>query len=331
MKKVKHFAFTSLLCLSACGSGMPAQGFLNFQVHWPQLSAFRVQVIPEATTHIEIEIFDETGRLELRTRVDREQGEQRLRLALQVGAKQVVISAKDASGRLLAESRSEVTIKQGEVSQVKSELLPLALEGDTTPSGNNPSSQPSSPQPEPSSASNNGGEVTGGEENPTEPTPIESPQVEPSVQPSSSSGGGGGGSSSGGGGGGGGGTSPTTPTLSVSATPGTLPGMGYATFVEATLSNGSTPGVVSWSCVSPSGISPCDNFASSTAKTVWTAPSDSNEFGNDTVKSFDFILTASTTVNGVSVSGSVTVNVKRGQSGTISIPSSPNAGQFDGG
>lgn len=323
MKKVIRFTFGSLLCLSACGTPYAQNGYLKFNVQWPQTAAFQIQVIPADVTHIDIEIFDETGKRELLTSVPRGQGAQQVRLTLRVGNKKVKILAKDAQERVLAESEETVTIKVGEVSQVQSELLPVELIADSgsAPGGSgNPSSDgQSSNQP----AENPGEGPSEPLEDPDTqtPAPEQSTAPEPTPQPTATP-------SSSGGGGGGGGASTANPSLSLMATPSTLPGMGYAAFVETLLSDNSTPASVSWSCTPPTGATQCGSFSGNTAKTVWTAPADSSEFGDETVKTVSFTLTGTATLeNGTTLTASVVVNVKRGTSSSIDIPNPNNQGQ----
>ncbi len=314
MKKVIRFTLGGLLCLSACGTPYAQNGYLKFNVQWPQTAAFQVQVIPAGVTQIEIEILDETGKRELLTTVPRGQGAQQVRLTLRAGDKKVKILAKDAQGRVLAESEETVTIKVGEVSQLQSELLPVELVADpvSTPGGSGNPSPDGTPSSQPAE---NPGEDPG-EPDPQTPDPEQSNAPEPTPQPTATS------SSSGGGGGGG---STSNSSLSLVATPSTLPGMGYAAFVEALLSDESTPVSVSWSCTPPAGAIQCGSFAENTAKTVWTAPADSSEFGDETVKTVSFTLTGTATLeNGTSLTASVVVDVKRGSSSAIDIPNPNN-------
>lgn len=320
MKKVIRFTFSSLLCLSACGTPYSQNGYLKFNVQWPQTAAFQVQVIPEGVTHIEIEILDDTGARELITTVPRgQETQQQVRLTLRVGNKKVKIMAKDAQERILAASEENVTIQAGAVSQVQSELLPVELVANSgaTPGGPD-SSSPPVPQPSSQVSENQNND---NEPNTQTPDPEGSSEPEPTPQPTATS------SSSSGGGGGGGGSSTSNPSLSIAATPSTLPGMGYAAFVEASLSDNSTPASVSWSCTPPTGATQCGSFSGNTAKTVWTAPADSSEFGDETVKTVSFTLTGTVTLNGTALSASVVVNVKRGTSSTIDIPNPNNQGQ----
>lgn len=330
MRKLTYLTLTGLLCLSACGTHVASQnGLLKFKVVWPQSQTFRIQAMPEATEFIEVQIFNALGELEFSTRLTKAEGTQVLNLSLTIGNKEIRITAFDATERAIARSQSQVLIQAGEVSRIESELIPLDLSSPSG-SGNTGNSPPvvtpsSQPNPAPTASSNSDSTAPEDTVSPETPSASDAPEPNPTPSPTATSG------SSGGGGGGG--SSASGPSLSLTATPSTLPGMGYSTFVEAIVSDNSTPTSVSWSCTPPTGATACGSFADPTAaKTVWKAPVDSSEFGDNTVKSVSFTLTAAVTLSsGSNLSSSITITANRGNGGTTAIPGPPDQGNFDGG
>lgn len=327
MYKLRHLTLTGLLCLSACGTPYSAQGSLHFNVAWPASTGFAIQVIPDATREIVLQVFNASGALELEERLEREAGPQKVSVTLSVGTKQLQITARDSSGEILAESRSTVEIEAGKVSQIQSELIPLAVTvnpGSSNAGGgsSNNSSNPSSNEPSDSTPPDSSLPDTA--QSPL-PESSPSPLITPTPQPTPSSGSRGGSSGSGSGG-------SSTSDLTLTASPDRLSGMGYATFLSATPPSGDSIESITWSCTPPSGGNACGNFAGDTAETVWKSPRDNNSFGDSTVTSVIFTLTANAVLgSGGSLTENIEITVNRG-SGNVAVPSGPpNAGEFDGG
>lgn len=322
MYKLKYLAFTGLLCLSACGTPYNSHGMLNFNVIWPQQpSNFEIKIIPDESSEIVFQVFDASGKKELEQSFTRQEGLQKISLSLRVGKKKLVISAKDSSGKILAESRSEVEIKAGQVSQIQRELIPLDISivpTETFPStGTAPSSNPS-PNVKPSD------KPTTGTDSLTTPeaSPLPNASATPTPQATTSSSGGGGGGSG----------SSSSNGININANPSSLSGMGYSTLLTATLSDNNTIDNITWSCVSPPGANSCGSFSGNTSQTVWKSPNDNASFGNGDVTSVTFVITANITQNnGTNLTQTISITVKRGD-GTVVIPNTPSpAGEFDGG
>jgi hypothetical protein len=328
MYKLKQLTLTGILCLSACGTSYTQQGMLNFNVAWPQPTAFAIQVIPDDTQEIVLQVFNAAGTLELEERLERGEGEQRASLTLSIGKKELVITARNSNQEILAESRSSVDIKAGQVSQVESELIPLAIGITPMPSppggGSSNNSSSSSPNPAPNASTQ---PLPDGAQSPL-PDNSPSPNVTPTPQPTPTSASRGG--SSGGSGGGSGGSSSSG--LSLTASPESLSGMGYSTFVSASAPAGAEIESITWSCTPPSGGNGCGQFEGNTPQTIWKSPQDNPSFGESTVTSVRFVLTANAVLsNGTSLSQSIEISINRGN-GTVALPSGPpNAGEFDGG
>lgn len=81
MYKLRHLAFTGILCLSACGTPTQSHGLLNFNVAWPQHpSHFEIKVIPNNTHELVIQVLDTAGQELLTQSLSRQESTQSISL-----------------------------------------------------------------------------------------------------------------------------------------------------------------------------------------------------------------------------------------------------------
>ena len=320
--------------LAACGLTSPdasPSGFLKFSVSWP---GFRVQVIPTETEDIAIQVFNSQGAEEANTNISRAGGTPRATITLSTGPKTVRVQARDANGVVLAESEASTDIQAGRTTQLETELEPVVPE---------PSPEPSSPP-----ATNGGGATPpdapvvstspapeASEDPTTDPSatpsaePVPSPSPTATLPPRTNGG-------SGGGGGGGGSSTPSpTPTpggVTLTLTAGTtdLPGMSYATTIDAVLVNSASEiDSISWSCTNAQSVA-CDSFnITKPDGAIWTAPEDAEEFDPATEVIFTLTATASL-LDGTAVTETITVTAQRGSGNVDLSDGGADRGVYDG-
>lgn len=280
-------------------SSTSKQGAMTLKIQWPQLtssSQFRIQEIPPEATSIKVIVEGEGLNSPRENTLTRQSGENKVVLTLPAGPKKITIQAFDANGKLVAEATQEATIKVGQVVRASMDLQ-VVIEPEPSPSASTQAPPPSTGGGGSSGSPPSGGSapIGGGGQQPGGGTPPgggNSPPGDGGAPPpggqtpggtppggntntqsgllTSTGGGGGGGSTSGGG------STGSTSGLTgitvdtVTATPDTLPGMGYPTELKATVSN---PGALTdtnyqWSC--DEGLGQFNRTDS--ARVIWTAP-----------------------------------------------------------
>ncbi len=314
--------------LQAEGSGQ-----LRFQLEWPKVRGFQLLVLPDETQSVQLVLQANSGE-RVSESLSRSEATSKRSFKLSSGQWRLSVSAKSASGVLLAEAQKDIVIRPNQVTQTEIELIPTPQ---PTPTASTPAvvdgntsnpTNPTGPQTPPSSpASPASGDPNNPNSPPASPT-ASSPAPSASSSPASTSSGGGGGG--GGGGGSGSGSTAVNPEVTaLSASPTSLSGLGFSTELTATLNDPNnlvTAAHISWSCADANNVTGCGSFSlgNDFKKAVWTAPLTSNA-GAGNVDTYVLKMTVNTGSHPITTQ-IVNVSVRYG-TGSASI----NNGQFDGG
>lgn len=313
--------------LQAEGSGQ-----LKFQLEWPKVRGFQLLVLPDETQTVQLVLQANSGERVSET-LARSEATSKRSFKLSSGQWRLSVSAKSASGVLLAEAQKDIVIRPNQVTQTEIELLPTPQPTPTasTPAvveGNSPNpTNPTGPQSPPTASGdpNNPNSPPSSPDSPPASPPASSPTPNASSSPASTSSGGGGG----GGGSGSGSTAVNPEVTALSASPTSLSGLGFSTELTATLNDPNnlvTAAHISWSCADANNVTGCGSFGlgGDFKKAVWTAPLTSNG-GAGNVDTYALKMTVNTGSHPITTQ-IVNVSVRYG-TGSASI----NNGQFDGG
>lgn len=297
-----------LSCQTPGSLDSQASGQFAVRLLWPA-PTFRVQVIPPATETLHLKIF-QGSTVELDETLSREQSGERLLYTLPVGQKTVEVQALDATGALLADSRTALTIRQNQLTRATLDLIPVDGPAGAS-SGTSGTETPAAiPSTSPSASVNpSGADAQSPADKPTDPTPQSSsepaPQTspQPSASPTAQTGSRSGGSS--------GSSAAVNPVLdALLADPSTLSGDAFVARLQATVSDPDEVLQASdyvWSCVD-NDANPCaapQPSASDPNLAYWTAP--------DPANTGPYLLTLTLTPgSGSTSSQSVTIAVEQG-------------------
>lgn len=322
----------ALLLLAACSAPIlgPGRGSMQIAVKWPQ-AGFRTQTIPAAARSIAVSVSGQGLERPRRETLSRNGSEtQTLVIDLPLGSKQVEVKAFDGAGNLVAEDRQPVEIRVNQTARLEMSLqsvTPVIQQPGPNPgsTGTGTGNSGATDMPGASGGTDTSGNQPGaGPSSQPSTSPSTPPSGTPSVAPSSTTVNG----SSGGGGGGGG--SSVQVTMTLTADPAALSGIGFSTQLKLSFSDAgyaasvsqylsAHPGALTLSCADGSGNPSCASNFSTTSdplRRTWTA----SQGGS-------FTLGADLTdQNNVHFNQTVTVTVNQG-SGTIGLGN----GGFDGG
>lgn len=116
------------------GGSLPdGMAAFSLRIAWPQPAA-QAELIPTGTTRITIEVYDGEGQTPetsvTLTRKDVRNGEATAKLLVHASPlKTVAVGAWDAAGQLVSYASQELTVLQGQVTQLALELLPTGITG----------------------------------------------------------------------------------------------------------------------------------------------------------------------------------------------------------